>query len=291
MTLTPIIYYAIVLLVWTTTPLAILYSQEGLTPVQALFLRMGGAWLMLLMILVLQRNLPRLSRTYLLFTLISGGGLFFATRLIYLASPAIDSGLIAVLHGLLPVFSALFATLILAMKVTGRQWLALLTSFIGVLLLMLSELAIDTELWALLSVCIAVMTHSLTAVLVKRQGVDVPVIHQLFGSLSVVSLFSLIYLFWQSEPLLLSELSWQSALSIGYLATIGSLLGFFAYYGLLQQVSPVTVGTITLITPLTSMLLGAWLNHEQFPPGTLLGTAILLIGLAGYLLATRQTRR
>lgn len=288
MTLTPILYYAIVLLVWTTTPLAILYSQAGLTPVQALFLRMGGAWLLLLMLLALQRNLPRLSKAYLLFILMSGGGLFFATRLIYLASPAIDSGLIAVLHGLLPVFSALFATLILGMNVSGRQWAALFISFTGVVLLMLSEFAMDTEVWALLSVCIAVMTHALTAVLVKRQGVDVPVIHQLFGSLSVVSLLSLGYLFWQSEPLPLSGLPWSSALSILYLATVGSLLGFFAYYGLLQQVSPVTVGTITLITPLTSMLLGAWLNQEQFPPGTLLGTAILLVGLAGYLLATRQ---
>lgn len=287
----PITFYGIVLLVWTTTPLAILHSQTGISPVQSLLYRMGGAWLILLFILIASRNLPKITRSYLIFVLISGGGLFFATRLIYIASPAMDSGLIAVLHGLLPVFSAIFATMILKLRVTGFQWIALGISFAGVLLLMASEFALDAEVWALLFVTVAVMTHSLTSVMVKRQGVDVAVIHQLFGSLTMVSLCSLVYLVALGEPLIVKELSWLSGLSILYLATVGSLIGFFAYYGLLQQVSPVTVGTITLITPLTSMILGAWLNNEQFPAGTLIGTAILLLGLAGYLLSTRRATR
>ena len=54
----------------------------------------------------------------------------------------------------------------------------------------------------------------------------------------------------------------KSALSIVYLALVGSALGFPLYFYLLKKLSPERVAIITLITPITALLLGAFLNGE-----------------------------
>ena len=281
-----ITYYVTVVLIWSTTPLAIAWSQGSFNSLQALFWRMFSAWLVVFGYLVLRRELPRWTTAYLVFVSISGGGLFMAMALIYSAAPYISSGLIAVLHGLLPMFTALFALPVLGSRLSTRKWLALMVGFFGMLVLLFAELALDTTMLALLGVLVAVAIHALTAVLIKKLGVSVAVSHQLFGSLTVVSVACFIWILLDTSTFLPTHYEPSSIISILYLALIGSIAGFFCYYSLLKTVSPVTVGTITLLTPILSMLVGNFLNGEAFSMGTITGTLILLAGLAGYLRET-----
>jgi drug/metabolite transporter (DMT)-like permease len=281
--------YICVVLVWSTTPLTIQWSQDSFTSIQALFWRMFFAWVLVLLFLTASQNLPKISLPSALLFTISGGGLFIAMALIYSAAPFIDTGLVAIIHGLLPLFTAVFAFLILKSQLKLVQWLSLLVSFIGMIILFRTEMQSGFNVsLAFGSVLMAVIVHSLTAVLIKRHAVSVPVSHQLLGALTVTSSCLFFWLLITGEAFLPSQLSFKSVSSILYLAVVGSVCGFFFYYYLLKQVSPVTVGTITLITPVLSMAIGSFLNQESFPLGTIIGTAILLMGLCGYLFRSHK---
>ena len=74
----------------------------------------------------------------------------------------------------------------------------------------------------------------------------------------------------------------RSLYSIIYLAVVGSAIGFPLYFYLLTQISATKLALIALITPVTALLLGAWLNDEQVNTQVWLGTALILGGLAMY---------
>ena len=74
----------------------------------------------------------------------------------------------------------------------------------------------------------------------------------------------------------------KSALSILYLAIIGSSIGFPLYFYLLKKLSPERVAIVTLITPITALLLGTFLNDEVISSKVWLGTALILFGLSIY---------
>ena len=220
--------YLCVVLVWSTTPLTIQWSQDSFTSIQALFWRMFMAWALVLVFLTIRRKLPQITPASLLLFIISGGGLFVAMSLIYSAAPFIDTGLVAIIHGLLPLFTAIFAFLILNSKLRLMQWLSLMVSFIGMIILFQTEMqaGFDVSL-AFVGVLLAVVAHSLTAVLIKRHAILVPVSHQLFGALSVTSLCLFFWLLITGETFIPNQLTVKSITSISYLAVIGSVCGLF----------------------------------------------------------------
>jgi drug/metabolite transporter (DMT)-like permease len=64
-----------------------------------------------------------------------------------------------------------------------------------------------------------------------------------------------------------------------YLGIFGSLIGFTLYFYVTQQLAAGQVALITLVTPVTALLLGLWLNHENIASQIWLGTGCILIGL------------
>ena len=99
------IAYGLTVLIWSTTPLAIVISNESLPPLMAAFLRMGiaalaGLVLLRVMRLPLHWRWPQL-RAYLA----SVVGVFGAMGATYLAAQWIPSGLISVLFGLTTIMT------------------------------------------------------------------------------------------------------------------------------------------------------------------------------------------
>ena len=74
----------------------------------------------------------------------------------------------------------------------------------------------------------------------------------------------------------------KSALSILYLGLIGSAVGFPLYFYLLKKLSPERVAIVTLLTPVTALLLGTFLNNEPISSKVWFGTTLILTGLSIY---------
>jgi drug/metabolite transporter (DMT)-like permease len=64
-----------------------------------------------------------------------------------------------------------------------------------------------------------------------------------------------------------------------YLAVIGSSLTFLLLYWLLPRMSVTNLQTISLITPPGAVILGWALGGEKFPLWSLLGAAVVLVGV------------
>ena len=82
--------------------------------------------------------------------------------------------------------------------------------------------------------------------------------------------------------------------SVLYLGVFGSLIGFYAYFTVLQKLSASNVTLITLITPVIALSLGALLNGETLNEKLIFGAFMVLLGLSiyhfGHLLPSRKKK-
>ncbi len=74
----------------------------------------------------------------------------------------------------------------------------------------------------------------------------------------------------------------RAGLSILYLALFGSVIGFALFFYILKHVSATRVSLITLVTPVTALLLGKYLNDEPLSLQIVAGAIMILLGLASY---------
>jgi len=70
--------------------------------------------------------------------------------------------------------------------------------------------------------------------------------------------------------------------SIIYLGVFGSVLGFNFYFYVIKRMEAGQIALITLITPVSALLLGQFLNGEKIQNGVWLGAACILCGLLSH---------
>ncbi|MBK7452467.1 MAG: EamA family transporter [Anaerolineales bacterium] len=73
-----------------------------------------------------------------------------------------------------------------------------------------------------------------------------------------------------------AEVSTRSLAGLGYLITIGSIVGFGSYTWLLQNAPISLVATYAYVNPIVAILLGVWLANETLEPRIGLATAIII---------------
>lgn len=290
--------YLAVVIIWSTTPLTIAWSGETLDPVMAAWLRMGIAaglgWLILRLIGI---DLPwhrSAIRSYGYATL----GVFGAMCSTYVAAKVVPSGLISVLFGLAPIFSALLAQRLLGeAPFPAYRWLACGMALAGLGVIFLDDVSLDPGAeWGIGLMLLAVLLFSVSGVLVKREAAAVhPLAHTVGALLCSLPLFGLTWWLMDGQAPRFDFTS-RSPWAVLYLAIFGSLVGFVCYYSVLRVLSPSTVALVTLITPVFALFLGNTLNGEALSGAIYAGTLLILLGLAlffwgGRWLAYRQARR
>jgi|MudIll2142460700_1097286.scaffolds.fasta_scaffold00182_6 drug/metabolite transporter (DMT)-like permease len=273
--------YLAVVLIWSTTPLAVKWSGEGPGFLLGALGRMGlAALLCLALVAVLRMELPwhrRARQTYL-----SGAlGAFGAMLCVYWAAQYVPSGLIAVLFGLSPLVTTLLARPLLGERAfTPARLAGLALGLAGLMVIFGAGLNLGPHAAAgLVGLCAAVMLHSLSLVLVKRYGAELPSFTVTSGALVVVT--PLFFATWlaldgHAPP----QLPPRALASIVYLGIIGSVVGFTLFFYVVKKVPAHTSALITLITPILALLLGTAINHEHVGPRIWAGTALVLGGLA-----------
>ena len=288
--------YAIVILVWATTPLGIQWSALELGPITALLIRtLGGLALGLSIIGVLRLPLPLSRRAW---TSYVAGGLGFGVGmlLVYFAALWLPSGMISVLFGLAPLVSGVLAAWWLGVReLTPVRVTALVIAIAGLAWIFRAELGLGAErLPGFVLMLGSLSCFCASGVWVKRVAAAVHPLVQTMGAL-LVTLPILLAVWWASdEPASIELLAGASARAWGaviYLAVFGSVIGFVSYFHLLRRVAPGQVALVTLITPVLALLLGATLNDEQIDPAVLGGALMILAGLGLYIVGPAIEKR
>ncbi|MDT8283653.1 MAG: DMT family transporter [Gammaproteobacteria bacterium] len=274
--------YITVILIWSTTPLAIKWSGHDVGFQFGVAARMSIGLIALLVLLRLMKiSFPwhkKAQRIYL----VSGCTLYIAMSFVYWAAQYIPSGWISVVFGLSPIITSVLASLILKdSRLSGTRLLGMVTGFFGLIVVFIEGISISTfAMSGILATVISATSQSLGAVLIKRQQPDFHPIAITAGSITVaLPLFLLNCIVAGGWP---ETIPLKSAISILYLGLIGSAVGFPLYFYLLKNLSPERVAIITLLTPITALLLGSLLNGEIISSKVWLGTTLILAGLSLY---------
>ena len=288
----PKIAFAGVIIIWTTTPLAIKWSGEGVGFLFGVTGRMViGALLALVSLALMRVELPwhrDARRVYLA----AGLGIFGTMSCVYWSAQFIPSGWISVIFGLTPMATGVMAFYLLGEASLSRhRLLGMLLGAAGLAVIFgrgvgLGEGAVE----GVLVVLLAMMLHSASTVWVKSLNQGLPGMSVATGGLLVaVPLFlATWFLTGSTWP---REISVRAMGSILYLAFFGSVIGFALYFFVLRHVEATRTALITLITPVTALLLGHWLNDEPLGWRIWFGTALILAGLMSFEGGTLLLRR
>jgi drug/metabolite transporter (DMT)-like permease len=271
--------YLGVIAIWSTTPLAIKWSGIGTDYLFPLLVRMSlGLALCLILLAVLRIRLP-VNRTAIHAYFAAGLGIGGAMTLVYWGAAMVPSGLIAVLFGLVPLFTGIITTLSGDNeRLTGKKIAGILLGLIGLSVIFGAGTHIaPNAIIGFIAILAAVITQSASLVWVKHTSAAIHPLALTTGALTIVVL-SLLPGWW----LLFGHIPlWTplAAIATLYLGVFGSVLGFTLYFYVTQKLAAGQVALITMITPVTSLLLGQWLNHEAAHWQVWLGTSLILLGL------------
>lgn len=270
--------FASVILIWSTTPLAIKWSALGIGSSFAVFSRMAIGTLLCAVLLALLRVRFPLNRRASQAYLVSGLSMFGAMALTYWSSQYVSSGMIAVLFGLSPLLTSLAAAVWLKEEaITPSKLAGMLLGLCGFLLVFHGGLSTGAG-WGIGALFVAVLLQSLGLVWLKRIGDDSPPLATTLGSL-IVALPLFFAAWWLADGHVPAQLPQRAVAATVYLGVFGSVLGFALYYYMIKHMEAGRIALITFVTPVTALLLGHGLNNEAVLPQVWLGTACVLSGL------------
>jgi drug/metabolite transporter (DMT)-like permease len=202
--------------------------------------------------------------------------------LVYAAEQSISGGLAAVIYGTFPLCTALFAKLGRVEAVTRRALVGSALALVGIGVVFADRLEVSRAQGAgVLLVLASVVVSSLYSTILKRVASDV---HPLattgvfLGTAALVlGLFAAV-----AEH---RAIPWPPPLvptaALVYLAVIGSVLVFVAYFFLLKRVTLMTISTLVLIEPIIALAVdAAGERNVVLVPRSYAGVAVTIAGVA-----------
>ncbi len=275
--------YILLVFIWASTPLAIVWSVSDLNMMWALVLRFFIALpIACLLLLILKVKLP-LNKIALHSYLAGSFSLIGSQIFTYAATNYLSSGIIALMFGLAPIMAGLIGRFGFGQRLLGIQWLGMLVAVLGLGIICISggrnqhvhPIGIGLML-------MSVFTYALSIFWVKKVNADVVPMAQATGSI-LVSTFAamcIVPFIWQHVPTHIPNT--KSLFALIYTVFMASLLAMFCYFKLVQNIKATTLSLTTVMTPMIAMLLGAMLNNEKLTMSVFLGAAVLIFGLVLY---------
>lgn len=269
-----------VVAIWSTTPIAIKWSGEGVSYLFGISLRMSiGTLLAVSLVYMLNKKLP-MDRSSKMVYMASALAIFGGMMPVYWGAQFITSGLISVVFGLSPIVTGYLAWRILGEQSVSRyKVLGALLGLSGLVIIFYESSSINTHyFYGIASILLAVIFHSISAVWIKSLKTELPALTLVAGGLLFsMPMFILVYFLF--APALPQVIPMKALWAIVYLGVVGSILGFVGYYYLLKHLPATSVALITLITPVSALWIGYVVNDEVISPSVYMGSAFILCGL------------
>ena len=267
--------YIAVIIVWSTTPLGVKWSSQGMSPVAGAFARILLATVLGWMLVRAMGIAVPWHRKAVRVYVYSNVGIFMGLLCVYFGAQFMPSGLVSILFGLSPIISAIMSRFLLNdPPFSASKWLAMALGVAGLVVVFRHEvvqlrgnpLGFALVFWGVCCFCAS-------GVLIKRAG---PVVHPMAQTVGALTLAAPLYgisalvlgLHLQSPPP-------RAIGAIIYLALFGSFVGFFCYFYILKHLSASSVALTTLVTPVIALTLGSVLNGEVITPSVIVGAAMI----------------
>jgi drug/metabolite transporter (DMT)-like permease len=279
--------FGLLCLIWGSTWLVIKIGLGGVPPFLGAGLRFTLAAAIVGAVLLARRAPLRLTRDDTVCVLSLGILVFWLDyAAVYWAETRISSGLTATLFSTMPLMTALLSRFWMKSEtLNGRKVAGILIGVAGTVLLFWPDEHLGlAQASGMLAALTGSFWSAVNLVTMKRYGKDSdPFVLNFLGmGLGAVCLLAM-----SAALEKWSVVAWtrDAILPILYLAIVGSVIAFSAYYHLIKVMDATVVSLTTLIIPIVALILGSVFLHESVGATSVVGISTILAGVA---LATRS---
>ena len=268
-----------------------------LPPLVIVLCRVGLAALVLWSIILVRGvAVPRSKEIWLAFVgmgLLNNAIPFF---LIVWGQQSIASGLASILNATTPIFTVVIAHFFLAdEQISMRKLIGILVAIVGVVILVLPSIGLGetSSLMGQLAILGATLSYGFASVFgrrFKRLGVS-PMMSsagQLTGSTALLLPMTLA----MHSPLNLTMPGTTTLIALVLLAVACTALAYLLFFNILSSAGATNIALVTLLVPVTAVLLGVLVLGERLQTSDLMGMAGIGLGLLildGRLFGRRQS--
>lgn len=283
--------YALLVFIWATTPLAIVWSVSDLHLMWALVLRFFIALpLAIVLLLILKVKFPTDQNSW--HSYLAGSFSLMGSQIFtYIATSYLSSGIIALMFGLAPIMAGLIGRFGFKQSLSRLQWLGMLIAVAGLAIICFGGENQHVNPIGIGLMLLSVFTYALSIFWVKKVNANIDPVAQATGSIfvSTVAAICIVPFIWQYAPTHIPNA--KSLLALLYAVVMASLIAMFCYFKLVQNIQATTLSLTTVMTPMIALFIGAVLNNESLSAMVFVGAFILLFGLFVYFYRDLQASR
>ncbi len=248
-------------------------------------LRVSSAALMLYLFLKITKvEIPSSLKIWRLFFYLGLFNNIIPFALIIYGMTEIASGLASIINATTPLFTIVVAHFATAdEKMSFNKVLGIILGILGVSLLMGSEVfaGASQSLVAMIACLIAALSYAISSLFGRQfKALNVPSSVGAFGQVFASSLLLIPIVLIFDQPLSLEMPSLMSIYSILALGILSTALAYVLYFKLIEQAGATNAVLVTLLVPLSAIMLGWLILGEQLLLNHLLGMLSIGLGLA-----------
>ena len=258
--------------------------NAGLTPLTLVTLRLLVGSILLGSVVRLSReSLPRDPRMYVKIAILAFFAIALPFVLITIAEQHVVSALAATLTAPVPLFTIPFAAIMLHERITPTKVVGVIVGLIGVAVLMgfdPSQIG-KSDLTFQLVLVAAAVSYGFGGVFARKfvTGMRpmVPAFIEVASAMVMVAIGALIFENPISE---ISSITPQALGSVLWLGVFGSGLAYLAFFRLIGAWGPTRTSLVAYLLPIWGITLGFIVLNEPIQSGLILGTTLVIAGIA-----------
>jgi drug/metabolite transporter (DMT)-like permease len=259
-------------------------AVQALPPLTIVAARVGLAMLVLLVVLRAMRiDLPRGGRLWLAFVGLGILNNVIPFTLFVWAQAQVPSGLASILNATTPISTVLVAHAFTAdEKLTPNRMLGVLLGFAGVAVMLGPDLltGLGDNLLAQGACLLATLSYACAGVYGRRfRQLGIAPMVTAAGQFIVSSALMLPLALLIEQPWRLPFPGWPALAAVAGLAVVSTALAYVIYFRIMSAAGS-NVNLVTLLVPVSAILLGVLVLGETLLPRHLLGFGVIALGLA-----------
>ena len=275
------IYAIISVLLWSTTATVSKLLLGSLDSMQILLLSSLFSFLFLLIINCFNGSIKEIKKykpkDYLIIFALGVIGIFLYDLFFYLGINAMQASQAFIINYLWPIMTVLFACIILKEKFTIRKIIAIIISFIGVIIVSSNGNLLSIEKSSLMGTIyclLAALLYGLFSVLNKKQNYNKYTSMMLFYFNSTI--ISLIYVI-ATKRFFVPELS--QTLGLLWIGIFTSAVAYTSWALALAKGDTARISNIAYLTPFISLVWTGIVLKEKISFYSVLGLVIIVLGI------------
>lgn len=280
-------------LIWGTNFLYMKWAIQIITPLQIVFLRVLSGFLPVLIYAISQRQIQKshlkLAHHFLVMSLLATTLYFYCFAK---GTALLNSGIAGALSGLIPIFSAITATLFLREEKLSRlKMLGIFVGFVGVVIIAKpwSTGESSVNIYGILFMMFGSLSVGTSFIYAKKFLTKKQIPPAALTSYQMLFALLSMTLITDLDGVAQIQSSGKALISLVVgLGMLGTGTAYILYYVIVNNLGAITASSVTYIPPVVALFIGFFIAGEVIMLVDWLGMAIILTGIYILRLSTKS---